>query len=278
MQPLAVVILLFPMLAVLLPAMTVPASAGGQEPAKTVNSEPLPPQAEVVRLLGSAGGYHRGFTIAGGNHDTCFAWWLPGFAFDIDSQFDKGEVLRVTRVALRRRGSDEAPVVIPGLRRRKSMMESLHESGWLLYLLFRLVGEPTGMTPEEVAKELRRFHKETDKQKGLDILTRLAPTRDPRVGLALASRFEAERRRTFHYQGDELDTVTQLLSAYYLPPTPPGGVGPDYPAGKFRVRLSDGLGLWNPSLDRLFQKQNDVRDWLDKNREDLERRAARLPR
>jgi hypothetical protein len=108
---------------------------------------------------------------------------------------------------------------------------------------------PSGkMTFDVVAEGLRKYRKETDPGKSCRLLERLAPARDPRVGVALGERLMKDRPTNSKFY---IRIATAIVEYY------PGNGG---------VKM-DATG-W--SLDE------DV--WWQKNEADLRRRAARLPR
>jgi hypothetical protein len=108
-------------------------------------------------------------------------------------------------------------------------------------------GPPEGpagqMAFDGVADGLRKYRKETDHDRRVRWLRKLAPTRDVRVAVALDDAW-----------GDSdggVGTVAQaLLAEYYCDPRPPTSAS-----------------TWGP-----------VTNWWKKNGADLRRRAAQLPR
>ncbi len=120
-----------------------------------------------------------------------------------------------------------------------------------------VAGPPEGvsgkMTFDEVADALRKYRKETDEGKRMGWLWKLAPTRDPRVAVALGEAFAAGRPprmpgAPFYVTG--LDTVAAMgLIENRFPPTQPPDLNWDV-----------------------------VRQWWRDNEADLRRRAAQLPR
>jgi hypothetical protein len=108
-------------------------------------------------------------------------------------------------------------------------------------------GPPEGvsgaMTLDEVAEGLRRYRKETDPEKRIRWLEKLAPTRDPRVGVALGETFGQEPEAVWY-------CATQLVIRYYF--TEPVA-NPEFDPG--------------PKTDR----------WWKQNEADLRRRARELP-
>jgi hypothetical protein len=109
-------------------------------------------------------------------------------------------------------------------------------------------GPPEGaagkMVLDEVADGLRKYGEEKDPAKRLGWLKRLAPSRDPRVGVALGE--------TFWKVPEEVWCgATQLVIRYYL---------------KGEVE--------NPGLGPGLRTER----WWERNEADLRRRAAQLPR
>jgi hypothetical protein len=85
-----------------------------------------------------------GFTIAGGSHNTYFAPWLPGFAFDVDAKPDNAGEWRVRSIMIRKRQPDETRVIVPGLKRKVSKTEKLCESVLVIYILWEGIGTLRG--------------------------------------------------------------------------------------------------------------------------------------
>lgn len=115
-----------------------------------------------------------------------------------------------------------------------------------------VAGPPEGasgaMMFDEAADGLRKYRKETDPEKSCRLLERLAPARDPRVGVALGERLMKGRRDNcdFYFR------IAEAIVKYY----------PDNDGVKV-----DATG-W--TLDE------DV--WWKTNQADLRRRAQQLPR
>ena len=131
---------------------------------------------------------------------------------------------------------------------------------------------------DEVADGLRRYQAEKDEGKVcLDILKRLAPTRDPRVGMALAYRFDTGKRLQIHRRGDNLDQVSQLLEEYFLPPHSYAATPPPTMMGRARGTSGRPDVVISNVGSLLDEHQYAVRDWLEKNGGDLNRRAKHLP-
>jgi hypothetical protein len=103
------------------------------------------------------------------------------------------------------------------------------------------------MVLDEVADGLRKYRKEPDPERRLDRLTRLAPTGDPRVAVALA---EAMNVGEWWYRG----WACTLLFRHF-----------ENRAPIERHRHGD---LIDPIVER----------WWKENEADLRRRAAQLPR
>jgi hypothetical protein len=99
------------------------------------------------------------------------------------------------------------------------------------------------MVLDEVADGLRRYRKETDPEKRIEWLEKLAPTRDPRVGVALGE-YMADAPSGWVAAGD-------LLERYFLP-------------RPVNVTTSQEWVL-------------EVSLWWQKNKADLRRRAKQLP-
>ena len=101
------------------------------------------------------------------------------------------------------------------------------------------------MVFDEVADGLRKYHKETDREKRIRWLRKLAPTGDVRVAVALGDAW-----------GDTdggLGTIAQnLLAEHYCP--------------KGDEPKSHGAMTWGR-----------VTDWWNKNEADLRRRAQEIP-
>jgi hypothetical protein len=105
-------------------------------------------------------------------------------------------------------------------------------------------GAPGKMTFDAVADGLRRYHRERDMDKCIPLLQRLAPTKDPRVAVAMGEFCENERRAGL----------------------PPGINSCLY------IAAQDLLRLYYISTDQ------SANEWWDRNKADLRRRAAQLPK
>jgi hypothetical protein len=105
--------------------------------------------------------------------------------------------------------------------------------------------EPSGtmVFVDKVAEGLRQYHREADAEKRIEWLNKLAPTRDPRVGVVLGELQERWHAAPYRAPPDPGAAAITLLRAHYLP-------GADY-------------------------KQ--VLGWWKRNEADLRRRAKRLP-
>ncbi len=109
-----------------------------------------------------------------------------------------------------------------------------------------LAGPPEGpsgrMVLDEVADGLQRYRQETDPQKRRRWLRGLAPTKDPRVAVALGEALS---------DADPDNAAASLLCQYYLPDSkPPSPKWAHLPAG----------------------------EWWEANEDDLRRRAKLLPK
>ncbi len=112
-----------------------------------------------------------------------------------------------------------------------------------------VAGPPEGasgkMVLDTVADSLRKYRKEEDNDRRFKALTRLAPTKDPRVAVALGEAFDEEDKGYFRFR------VSICIEEYFVPPD--FGSQPD--CTEFRVRR-----------------------WWKENEADLRRRAAQLPK
>jgi hypothetical protein len=111
-----------------------------------------------------------------------------------------------------------------------------------------VAGPPDGasgkMVLDEVADGLRKYRKEEDLDRRFKALNRLAPTRDPRVAVALGEAFDEEDKGYFRFR------LSICLDEWFVPPD------------------------FRPKADCIEV----VRRWWDANEADLRRRAAQLPR
>ena len=114
-----------------------------------------------------------------------------------------------------------------------------------------LGGPPEGVSGkmafvDMVTDGLRQYRREADAGKRIKWLTKLAPTRDPRVAVVLGEAVEESDARPANVYPDPGVAAHVLLHVHYIP----GG---------------SGVG-------------RTVRDWWDMNKADLHRRARLLPR
>jgi hypothetical protein len=124
---------------------------------------------------------------------------------------------------------------------------------------------PGRMVFDEVVEGLRRFRKENDPQKQLAWMKRLAPTGDPRVGVAL---FDWVATAGFDQVGM---AAGDLLERYYSPPKrekrpPLGGIGSP-------LSLEPSRAYANPDM---IVSENHFERWA-RAEADLRRRAKKLP-
>jgi hypothetical protein len=101
------------------------------------------------------------------------------------------------------------------------------------------------MVADEVAVGLSRYRRETDDSKRVDWLRRLAPTRDPRVGLALGE-YLSDNRNPFPHQ----ISVAWLLTEHFMS---------------------------SAGADDVVEQTRAARSWWHDNGADLHRRARQLP-
>jgi hypothetical protein len=106
---------------------------------------------------------------------------------------------------------------------------------------------PGRMAFDAVARGLDRYRVEKDLEKRAKWLVKLAPTKDPRVAIALHEALE-------NWSGKVQRTALDLILDYYCPP--PGEIE-----------------LWSVGVPWMK-----VETWWKKNEADLRRRAAQLPR
>ena len=111
-------------------------------------------------------------------------------------------------------------------------------------------GPPEGLSGrmafvDKVAAGLRQYHQEGDAGKRIEWLTRLAPTRDPRVAVVLGELWEHWYAAPSHEYPDPGVAADVLLHVHFVP----GG------GDKKRIR-----------------------DWWKQNEADLRRRAKLLPK
>jgi hypothetical protein len=115
-------------------------------------------------------------------------------------------------------------------------------------------GESGEMVVDEVWEGLRQYRKEKDEGKRIELLKKLAPTRDPRMAVSMADEMGLEWVKP----GRELDFSAEgyascrLLEKYFLHPQA------DEPTAAVMAYLN-------------------VNAWWRKNRDDLRRRAKQLP-
>jgi len=144
---------------------------------------------------------------------------------------------------------------------------------------------PAKLALDTVANGLRKYRKETDAKERIQWLKRLAPTRDPRVAVALFECLDAPP--TFPYvigSPDPRLSAWDLLQRYYLPPPPPSvvesgfGFGSSLPAARFQVATGRIDDHWPaPFARRAIDAPSVAPAWRRANEADLRRRAKQLP-
>jgi hypothetical protein len=103
------------------------------------------------------------------------------------------------------------------------------------------------MVIDEVSEGLRRYRQTSDENRRVDWLRRLAPTRDPRVALAMGE-YVCIQRNPFPQQ----ISVAWLLTQHFMPSP--------------------------PDCDDMVEQIRVARRWWELNEADLRRRAKQLPR
>jgi hypothetical protein len=113
-----------------------------------------------------------------------------------------------------------------------------------------LAGPPEGisgrMVVDEVSEGLRNYRRESDAGRRVRWLAKLAPTRDPRVGVAMGEYLSSDRN-PFPWQ----ISVGWLLTEHFMPPA--------------------------PASDNVLEQTKAARGWWRDNEADLRRRARQLP-